>query len=59
MKKKGEKPPPYLENISKDIMIDRKIKIFLDKPVFLVGRDHLSPPSDLVLGGRDVQARQA
>lgn len=59
MKKKGIKPPPYLENISKDVMIDRKIKIFIDKPVFLVGRDHLTPPSDLVLGGRDVQARQA
>ncbi len=59
MKQKGEKIPPYLENISKDIMIDKKIKIFLDKPVFLVGRDHLSPASDLVLGGRDVQARQA
>jgi len=54
MKKKGQKPPPYLENISKDVMIDRKIKIFIDKPLFLVGRDHLSPPSDLVLGGRDV-----
>lgn len=40
-------------------MIDRKIKIFIDKPVFLVGRDHLNPPSDLVLGGRDVQACQA
>jgi hypothetical protein len=40
-------------------MIDRKIKIFLDKPVFLVGRNHLNPPNDLVLGGRDVQARQA
>ena len=40
-------------------MIDRKIKIFLDKPAFLVGRDHLIPPCDLILGGRDVQARQA
>ncbi len=44
-------------------MIDKKIKAFLHKPVFLVGRlvgrDHLSPASDLVLGGRDVQARQA
>lgn len=54
MKKRGERPPPYLENISKDIMIDRKIKIFIDKPLLLVGRDHLSPASDLVLGGRDV-----
>jgi hypothetical protein len=35
-------------------MIDRKLKIFIDKPVFLVGRNYLSPPSDLVLGGRDV-----
>lgn len=40
-------------------MIDRKIKIFIDKPSFLIGRDKLSPPSDLILGGRDVQARQA
>jgi len=40
-------------------MIDRKIKIFLDKPLFLVGRDQMSPPSDLILGGRDVQGRQA
>lgn len=40
-------------------MIDRKIKIFIDKPLFLVGRDHLNPPSDLILGGRDVQAKQA
>ena len=40
-------------------MIDKKIKIFIGKPVFTVGRDHLNPPSDLILGGRDVQARQA
>lgn len=39
-------------------MIDRKIKIFIDKPLFRVGRDRLTPPSDLVLGGRDVQVRQ-
>lgn len=40
-------------------MIDRKIKIFIDKAVFRVGRDHLTPANDLVLGGRDVEARQA
>lgn len=40
-------------------MIDRKIKIFIDKPVLKVGRDRLTPPNDLILGGRDVQARQA
>lgn len=59
MKKKGIRPPPYLQNISKDVMIDKKLMIFIDKPVFLVGRDKTTPPSDLLLGGRDVQSRQA
>ena len=41
MKKKGEKPPPYFENISKDLMIDRKIKILVDKPKFYIGANYM------------------
>ena len=35
-------------------MIDKKLKVFIDKAVFKVGKDRLIPPNDLILGGRDV-----
>ena len=31
MEAKGQKLPPYFENISKDITIHRKLKILIDK----------------------------
>jgi hypothetical protein len=40
-------------------MIDRKIKILVDKPKFYVGANYMEPPNDLVLGGRDIKGRQA
>ena len=33
---KKEKVPPYFENISKDVMINRKMKILLQKSTFLI-----------------------
>jgi hypothetical protein len=40
-------------------MIDRKIKVLLDRPRFSVGRNNAQPANDLILGGKDVQVRHA
>ena len=40
-------------------MIDRKIKILINKPKLFIGNNYMNPPNDLILGGRDIKGRQA
>eukprot|EP00178_Gracilaria_changii_P021403 TRINITY_DN63618_c0_g1_i1.p1 TRINITY_DN63618_c0_g1~~TRINITY_DN63618_c0_g1_i1.p1 ORF type:complete len:109 (-),score=3.08 TRINITY_DN63618_c0_g1_i1:123-449(-) len=40
-------------------MINRKMKILLDKSVLSVGKTGVNPPNDLIFGGRDINIRHA
>eukprot|EP00919_Chromeraceae_sp_WS-2016_P042847 GHVR01102420.1.p1 GENE.GHVR01102420.1~~GHVR01102420.1.p1 ORF type:complete len:103 (+),score=20.92 GHVR01102420.1:87-395(+) len=59
MEKQGKKLPPYFENISKDIMIHRKLKILIKKDLMRIGKQHANPPNDIIFGGRDVEMKHA
>lgn len=58
--------PPFFENISKDFMMNRKLKIFIEKRKLnpnaaktRVGKRNAIPPCDMIFGGRDMQINHA
>ena len=51
--------PPFFENISKDFMMNRKMKIFIEKVKTRVGKRNAIPPCDMIFGGRDMQINHA
>lgn len=53
------KLPPLLENISRDIIINKKLKILLEKKNINIGKQGCTPPNQIIFGGRDMKPKHA
>lgn len=56
---KDKKLPPYFENISRDFMLNRKLKILLQKKHIRIGKQGATPPNEIIFGGRDMLPHHA